>query len=104
MGVAATSQVLLALGNIICDILSGKIFNLALQWLFGGSKLYFYVTRCRHHLFFSYTTSCRCWHACASFWANFGWLYRQGGGGAHLPPCALLLSSRGTNQNFCHLA
>jgi hypothetical protein len=28
---------------------------------------------------FSYTTSCRCWHACASFWANFGWLYRQGG-------------------------
>jgi hypothetical protein len=69
MGVAATSQVLLALGNIICDILSGKIFNLALQCLFGGSKLYFYVTRCRHHLFFSYTTSCRCWHACASFWA-----------------------------------
>jgi hypothetical protein len=28
---------------------------------------------------FSYSTSCSCWHACASFWTNFSWLYRQGG-------------------------
>jgi hypothetical protein len=33
-------------------MLSGENFHLALQWLFGGSKWSFYVTRCRHHLIF----------------------------------------------------
>jgi hypothetical protein len=46
----------------------------AFRWL----KIIFLRDKVQAPSAFSYTTSCRCWHACASFWTNFGWLYRQG--------------------------
>ena len=52
---------------------------------------------------FSYTTSCRCWQTRAPVWTNFGWLTAKGGVSTSTTT-ALLLSSRCTNQNFCHLA
>jgi hypothetical protein len=76
MEVAATSQVLL--GNIIFEwFLAKKTSGSALdfRWL----KMIILCDEVQAPPAFSYTTSCRYWYACASFWTNFGWLYRQGG-------------------------
>jgi hypothetical protein len=48
---------------------------------------------------FSYTTSCHCCCACASFWTKLQ-LALPPRGAPHLQPCALLQSTRRTNQNF----
>jgi hypothetical protein len=46
----------------------------AFRWL----KMIFLRDEVQTPSIFSYTTSCSCCHACAAFWTNFSWLYRQG--------------------------
>jgi hypothetical protein len=86
-------------------MLSSKIFHMALQWLFSGSKLPFYVTT-------GAGTICFFVHHFVPLLARLRIFLDQlrlavpprGGGAPHLQPCALLRSSRRTNQNFRLLA
>jgi hypothetical protein len=80
MEVATTSQML------FCNIISKWFLFLAKIsiWLCSGFSVAQNGNFCdevQAPSDFSYTTSSRCWHTRALAWTNFGWLYRQGGGG-----------------------